>query len=279
MAALLERARTGRGQFIDVSQHEGGMNFVGGYVVEHGRSGREPERRGSRSDRHAPQGVYPCSGEGHWIYLSVRDQAEWRALCKELGAPELASEVGFDSAVGRLARHDELDDRLARYTRLRERRELMGALQARGVIAGALLDGAEVLNDPHLHARDTFEWIDVGTPPRPYPSQRALPARFDGFEPRPVGPAPRLGEHNREVLTELLGLGDHELERLQKEGIVGSEPRFALPVEQQRDIIRYPLQMWVDIGSVRWLAPDGSHGLAPDEKPGGGESEGEGEGE
>ncbi len=269
MASLLERERTGRGQFIDLSQHEGGMNFVGGHVVEHGRSGREPERRGSRSDRHAPQGVYPCSGEGHWIYLSVRGEAQWRALCEELGAEELAGEAGLGSAAGRLARHDELDERLSGYTGRRERRELMAALQARGVIAAALLDGAEVLGDPHLDARDTFEWVDVGTPPRPYPSQRALPARFSGFEPRPAGPAPRLGEHNREVLTELLGLSEAELGRLESEGIIGSEPRFALPVDEQRDLIRYPLPMWVDIGSVRWLAPDGSHGLGPDE--GGGE--------
>ena len=272
MASLLERERTGRGQFIDLSQHEGGMNFVGGHIVEHGRSGREPERRGSRSDRHAPQGVYPCSGEGHWIYLSVRGEAQWRALCEELGAEELAGEAGLGSAAGRLARHDELDERLSGYTGRRERRELMAALQARGVIAAALLDGAEVLGDPHLDARDTFEWVDVGTPPRPYPSQRALPARFSGFEPRPAGPAPRLGEHNREVLTELLGLPGAELERLESEGIIGSEPRFALPVDEQRDLIRYPLPMWVDIGSVRWLAPDGSHGLGPDE--GGGEGDG-----
>lgn len=270
MAALLERERTGRGQFIDLSQHEGGMNFVGGYVVEHGRSGREPERRGSRSDRHAPQGVYPCDGDGHWIYLSVRAEVEWRELCEELGTPALAGEAGFGSAAERLMRHDELDERIAGRTRRRERRELMAALQARGVIAAALLDGAEVLNDPHLAARDTFESIDVGTPPRPYPSQRALPARFDGFEPRPAGPAPRLGEHNREVLGDLLGLGDPELERLEAEGVIGSEPRFAIPVEQQREIIRYPLAMWVGLGSVRWLAPDGSHGLAPDEPPAGG---------
>ena len=45
----------------------------------------------------------------------------------------------------------------------------------------------------------------------------------------------------------------------------GTEPRFAIPVEQQRDAIRYPLAMWVGLGSVRWLAPDGSHGLAPGE--------------
>ena len=202
----------------------------------------------------------------------MRDEAEWHALCEELGADGLAADPGLGSAAGRLARHDELDERLAGYTGRRGRRELMAALQARGVIAAALLDGAEVLNDPHLRARDTFEWVDVGTPPRPYPSQRALPARFDGFEPRPAGPAPRLGEHNREVLGDLLGLAEPELERLEAEGIIGSEPRFALPVDEQRDLIRYPLQMWVEIGSVRWVAPDGSHGLAP------GEGRGEGGG-
>jgi crotonobetainyl-CoA:carnitine CoA-transferase CaiB-like acyl-CoA transferase len=265
MAALLERERTGRGQFIDLSQHEGGINFVGGYVVEHGRSGREPERRGSRSDRFAPQGFYPCDGDEQWLYLSLRDEPGWRALCEELGVPALCEEPGFGSAAERLARHDALDARLAERTRLREKRELMAALQERGLIAAALLDGAEVLNDPHLAVRDTFESIDVGTPPRPYPSQRALPARFDGFEPRRAGPAPRLGEHNREVLGGLLGLDESQLARLETEGVIGTEPRFAIPVEQQRDIIRYPLAMWVGLGSVRWLAPDGSHGLAPGE--------------
>ena len=265
MAALLERERTGRGQFIDLSQHEGGINFVGSYVVEHGRSGREPERRGSRSDRHAPQGFYPCDGDEQWLYLSVRDEPGWRALCEELGTPALADEPGFASAAERLARHDELDARLTERTRLRDKRELMAALQRRGVIAAALLDGAEVLNAPHLAARDTFESIDVGTPPRPYPSQRALPARFNGFEPRRAGPAPGLGQHNHEVLGGLLGLDESQLAQLEADGVIGSEPRFAIPVEEQRNIIRYPLAMWVGLGSVRWLAPDGSHGLAPDE--------------
>ncbi len=265
MAALLERERTGHGQFIDLSQHEGGINFVGGYVVEYGRSGHEPKRRGSRSDRHAPQGIYPCNGDEQWIYLSVRDEPGWHVLCEELGLDTLTVEPDFDSAAGRLKRHDDIDARLAERTRLREKHELMVALQRRGVIAAALLDGAEVLNDPHLAARNTFESINVGTPPRPYPSQRALPARFDTFEPRPAGPAPRLGEHNREVLGELLNLDESELSRLETEGVIGTEPRFAIPVEQQRDIIRYPLSMWVGLGSVRWLAPDGSHGLAPSE--------------
>ena len=251
MAALLEREQSGEGQFVDFSQHEAGMSLVGPWIVEHSRSAREPERRGNRSERDAPQGIYPCEGDDQWLYLSVRSDEEWRRCCAVLGDPALGEDERFGTSAGRLVHHDELDERLGALTALREKRALMDALQAVGVIAAAVLDGAEVLADPQLAARGAFELVALGDPPREVPSQRYLPAKFDAFTPPPAAPAARLGEHNRELLQELCGLSGGEYAALERSGVIATKPLLALPIEEMRAAVRSPLESWLAQGQVR----------------------------
>lgn len=253
-AALLEREHTGRGQHVDLSQHEAALSLVGGWIAEYARTGAVPERRGNRSGRHAPQGMYPCAGGDEWIYLSVRDEPAWAALCEVLDS-DLAEEPRFASLAGRLEEHDALDKRLAARTRQWDKHALMRALQDRGVIAAAVLDGEEVLADPHLRARGTFEAIALGDVPEGMStellSQRYVPARFDRFEIAAARPAPRLGEHNREVLQGLAAFSDEEYGALERSGVVASEPVLALPLEEMQAAVRFPVEQWVERGLAR----------------------------
>ena len=106
--------------------------------------------------------------------------------------------------LARFEHHDELDELITSWTREQDQIEAMHLLQEAGVIAAAVLNPKQVLLDPHLRERGCFDMIDqpdVGK----RPVSRQLGAKFSAFEPDSARPAPKLGEHNREVLQGLLG--------------------------------------------------------------------------
>jgi crotonobetainyl-CoA:carnitine CoA-transferase CaiB-like acyl-CoA transferase len=102
----------------------------------------------------------------------------------------------------------------------------MHLLQAHGVPAGAVLKGGEVLVDPHLEARGF--WDVVHHPEAGPYKQVSTPWRLSKSPRRPTLPAPSLGEHNRYVLGDLLGLSGAEIAALEAQGIIGTRPRDAL---------------------------------------------------
>ena len=105
--------------------------------------------------------------------------------------------------------------------------EAMHLLQGAGVTAAAVLNPKQVLLDPHLRERGYFDVVEHAGAARPVPKQ--LGARFSAFGCGARGPAPSLGEHNREVLQGLLGLSDDELAELQEAKAIGDTPEFAVP--------------------------------------------------
>ena len=218
LTALVHRARTGQGQYADLSQAECLFPLGAHGIVEQSLTGRAPARRGSRREDCCPSGAFPCAGDDAWVVVQARSREEWRALCECIGRPAWH---GFDLAE-RLGREREIEVVLAAWTRTRTPAEAMRALQAAGVPAGAAFGGADVLVDAHLGARDFWQFRErafVGRSPNPSP-----PYRF-GATPLPVAwPAPTLGQHNARVLGDLLGLTAAELEALEAATIIGTRP-------------------------------------------------------
>ena len=85
IGALSERAQTGRGRHLDVSQFECSVAMIGSLLLASTVDRAPPERIGSRSRTAAPQGCYRCAGEDQWCAISVQDDEQWRALVDELG--------------------------------------------------------------------------------------------------------------------------------------------------------------------------------------------------
>ncbi len=225
MTALRHRRRTGQGQFIDVALTEGPICQIGERVVAHSRTGERPARAGNSHPDHAPYGVYPAAGDDEWIAICVTSDAEWRALCELMDAPALASEPAYRDAAGRIARRAELDAVVAEWSRVRDAGTAASALQARGIAAGRAANNRQLLDDAHLNARGFFAEIaepDVGV--KKYPGQ---PIRMDGAPPAmPPAmpqwkPSARLGEHSRQVMTELLGMTARRANRLERAETVG----------------------------------------------------------
>ncbi len=222
MTALEARRATGRGQAVDLAHLEALTTFAAGPVLDYQLNGRVPSRTGNRHPTAAPHSFYACRGEDQWVAIAVYGDEEWRRLVRALGGPAWAQDPRFANELGRWKHQDELDRQIAAWTAGQEKREVMRILQEAGVAAGAALDARDLSQDPHLAARALYQQIDrpyVGTKPYPRP-----PYLVDGEPLRWSGPAPTVGEHNRQVLQELLGLTGAELARLERDRIIGTAP-------------------------------------------------------
>jgi crotonobetainyl-CoA:carnitine CoA-transferase CaiB-like acyl-CoA transferase len=255
LLALHYRRCTGRGQFIDLSQHEAAIPLIGHALMDFVMNNRQQPRRGNRDLVAAPQGCYRCRGDDDWLVISVTNDSQWLRFAEAIGHPEWAQDERFADVLSRHRHHDELDALIETWTQEQDHIEAMHLLQRAGVTAAAVLNPKEVLLDPHLRERGAFDLEDVpGAGKRPVP--RVLGARFSRFDAGARGPAPKLGEHNREVLQGLLGLSEEEVTRLEEEGVIGTEPVLAWPLPIARQFVVQPLVSFKQIGAVLDMEPD-----------------------
>ena len=220
LTALRYQARTGEGQFVDLSQVEALFPLAIHGVLHYAVTGENPPRTGNRSPHHSPHGVYPCKGEEQWLLIQVFDEVQWQALRQLVGE----SLAGFTSLKDRLTRREELDRLLSAWTSSQEAEALMIRLQAAGVPAAAALRARQLLDDPHLSQRGFWQWLDrpvVGRQPNP-----SAPYCVDGRRIPVHTPAPTLGQHNAEVLGGIAGVDTETLEDLERRGIIGAKPRM-----------------------------------------------------
>jgi crotonobetainyl-CoA:carnitine CoA-transferase CaiB-like acyl-CoA transferase len=221
LMALWHRRQTGEGQHIDMSQVETGMVLAGVPMLDAQVNGRAYEPVGNRSrwPSVAPHGIYPCYGEDRWIAIAVERDEEWPRLCEVLGARELAGEPRFRSVGGRLEARDEIDERISARTRLREARELADELQRCGVVAGVCQTIEDRMErDDQLAARGFY-------PRSPHPEFgdhrfEGFPMQFSRARWRVDRGAPLVGEHTRQVLRDLLGYAEAEIEAMAAEAAI-----------------------------------------------------------
>ena len=241
MAALVHRANTGEGQFIDVSQSETLTSTIPEAMMDFTVNGRTQGRIGNEHPSISPHGCYPCAGEDSWIAISAATDEQWLSLCSAMHKDEWAEDVRFEDAATRVKNRTDVDSVLSAATGSWDAHQLMRCLQDVGVAAGAVLNGKQLLFDPHLKARGFYETVEhddnTGMPPLPYSSR---PWKFSRTPGGPHTAAPTLGRHNRLVLAEHLGLSNDAISRLEESGVVGQRPsnvtppRF-LPLDEQLD--------------------------------------------
>lgn len=220
-SALLHRKRTGRGQYIDFSQVEGGITCLTENILAYTATGEVLQRMGNRSRHVAPHGVYRCAPKGddddRWLALVVHDDHDWQVLRREMGDPSWAGAPHFASNAGRLEHVEELERRLESWTREQEAEALAERLVAAGLDAAPVWNFAELLDDPQLNYRRHFRSVDhpvIGSHLCEVPAMRFTRAR-EALE----RPAPRLGEHTEHVCRELLGLSAGEYAELRQAGV------------------------------------------------------------
>jgi benzylsuccinate CoA-transferase BbsF subunit len=213
LAAIHHRRRTGEGAYVDLSMLEATVALLPDALLRHGLDvgGRGPG--GNEDGESAPGGCFRCAGDDAWLALAVRDDAEWAALCEEMGRPALATE--WPDAAARRAAKPALNDLVADWLVDQDADAAERRLLARGIPAARTRHFGDVITDEQLVARGLFPEIADGK--RTF----ALPWRdATGWRGR-LDPAPELGSSNDYVFGALLGLDAAERDRLTADRVIG----------------------------------------------------------
>jgi crotonobetainyl-CoA:carnitine CoA-transferase CaiB-like acyl-CoA transferase len=212
LAALLHRARTGRGQCIDLSQWETSMAVLPEAILEWTMNGHQPPRDGNRDPHMAPHGVFPAAGEDRWVAVAVEDDAAWARLVNAIGRPELAGDPRYATVIGRKRHEDALEALLAEWTRARSPEEVTATLQAAGVPAFTAATNRDLAEDPHLAARGFF--VELEHPEVGARKHVGVPWRMSESDCRVRRPAPCLGADTDAVLRDVCGYSAPEIAAL-----------------------------------------------------------------
>ena len=214
LLALIHRSRTGRGQWLDVSQFESLSSLletlpldlsVNGSAAVSTRTGNRLAHGGG-----APHGAYRCLGEDRWVAITVFTDEEWRAFVDVMGKPQWAEDQRFATCDDRERNADALDAGVESWTAEHTAEDVMRRLQAAGVAAGVVQTGADLSRDPQLQGRGFFRRVpDHQGELRTIESAPYKLSRTPGAVTRG---APAFAADMTYVLRELLGMSDDEVD-------------------------------------------------------------------
>jgi crotonobetainyl-CoA:carnitine CoA-transferase CaiB-like acyl-CoA transferase len=217
LAALLHRARTGQGQYIDLSQWETSMAVLPEAIMRYTMSGTAPERDGNRDPHMAPHGVFKAAGEDErWIAIAVEDDAGFARLTALMGQPELAENPRFATLVARKQHEDELEALVAAWTAGQDADALAARLQEAGIAAFISARNRDLAEDAHLRERGfpvTLEHPEVGAM-----MHLGVPWRMSASDARVRRAAPCLGQDTDQVLRDVCGYGADEIAAMRAAG-------------------------------------------------------------
>jgi crotonobetainyl-CoA:carnitine CoA-transferase CaiB-like acyl-CoA transferase len=224
LGALYRRARTGEGEHLQVAMQDAMFQYIRGAFATQTRTGEAAKRAGAGSvlSRNPPMGIYPCKGDGPndyvYVYTSRANPEHWRRLLSVIGHEELIGDPRYDSPDARREREIEVNAMVTEWTRKHDKHDAMRIIGAAGIPAGAVLDTAELLNDPNFEQRGIVQTVQhpkLGAYKMP-----TFPVRFGG-RPPPLRSAPLLGEHTDAVLGTWLGLGVDDIGTLRNQNVIG----------------------------------------------------------
>jgi formyl-CoA transferase len=193
------------------------MNLVRVSLRDHQRFGKPVGRSGNQLGPGVPGTIYRChpGGPNDYVFIFAQQQM-WDPLLRAIGREDLVGDARYNSANARLERVAEVNAFIEAWTLQRSKFEVMKILADAGVPCGACQDTGEVLNDPHLRARNMI--VEVEHPVRGKYLSAGNPVRLSASDV-PQAAAPLLGQHNLEVLREL-GYRDAEIAALKEDGVI-----------------------------------------------------------
>ncbi|MDO8615843.1 MAG: CoA transferase [Dehalococcoidia bacterium] len=229
LAALYYRQRTGKGQYIDMSQWESTMAVIGDGIMHYTMNGEHPERNGNRVPEMAPHGVFRCAPaatlpgypeDDRWVSIACGSDAEWRAFCGVMGRAEMADDPRFRTLAGRKTSEDALEEIVAAWTITRDPFEVMELCQAAGVAAFPPQSNRELAEDPHLNARGFFVEKPHADPEVGVRKHAGMPWRMSDTPCEVWRAAPVMGQDNDYVFGELLGMSSQQVAELTERQVI-----------------------------------------------------------
>jgi crotonobetainyl-CoA:carnitine CoA-transferase CaiB-like acyl-CoA transferase len=186
-------------------------------VAAQDRLGLTRHREGNRLANSAPLDNY-ATADGKFVCIVAGSDANFGRLCAAMDRPDLLADPRWSTLAQRAAASDEINDIVADWAAARTAEQIEAVCIAHDVPVGTAYDAAEILADPHMAARGDLVMVDdpIAGPHR----QQAPFPRLDGVRPSPPTPAPSLGQHNREVWCDLVGVTSDEFDALRTGGII-----------------------------------------------------------
>lgn len=224
LAAYTQRLKTGRGQLVDTSLFEAALQQTYWHAASYFATGESPGPLGSAHILTAPYQAFEAS-DG-WLNIGGANQANWERIASVLGHPEWRDDPRFATNTARLRHLPALVEAMNAVLRTRTRGEWIAILDAAGVPAGPVHSLGEALEHPQTRARGMV--VDVMHPDAGSTRGIGSPIHLSHATPPAPRPAPRLGEHTREVLREA-GFADADIDALLAQGVVAGATATAAP--------------------------------------------------
>jgi CoA:oxalate CoA-transferase len=210
LAALADRAVTGRGAQVDVAMFDAQIALLENAVARHLNAGDKPKRLGSRHPLIAPFQAFPTKDET--IVICVDTEAQWKRFCEAIGRGDLIGNPLFPDGNARARHHAQLEPQLISALSARTGAEWLSIFEAAEVPAGPINDIPAVVTDPQVAARGMVRRSGE----RAFVKQ---PIVFSTYSEIPDRPAPALGEHTQAMLAEC-GYSTEEISAMRAEGVI-----------------------------------------------------------
>lgn len=221
LAALHERERTGQGQMVDMSMLDCQVTVMENAIMRYFVTGEVPGPLGTRHPSATPFQAFPTADGYLVVALGFGEENQWNLLCAILGLPELIDDERFDTGPKRTANHALLEPILEEAFRKRTTREWLAELEAVGIPCGPINRVPDVVEDPQVRHRNMI--VPVTHPVAGTIPIANSPFKLSRSEAGIKGPPPDFGQHTRDVLRELLGMSDEEIDQLVTAEVVYTE--------------------------------------------------------
>lgn len=219
LTALFERERTGHGRLVEIAMLDVAMHTVASQLEWVYDKQQAPPRVGNQQGSFmlAPYNAYPTQDGGMLVLLCLTEP-HWKNLTVAMQREDLATDERFRSNARRLHNRDALDAIVGAWCASLTRDEAADRLRIARVPSAPVRDVREALHRPHLHERGALEWFEHASLGRIALPQS--PLRLHGAPHAHAARNPNLGEHNREIYGEWLGLGAEEIAALAADGVI-----------------------------------------------------------
>ena len=217
LAALRQRDRTGDAQRVEVSMQDAVLNLMRIRMIDTFNTGKAAKRSGNRL-WDGPRLIYPCypGGPNDYIALVLAGDS-WDTLLAVSGRSELIGDERYATEEARLDNLEEVEEIVSEWTSTRDKYELMNELGDLGIACGAVQDTSEILHDRQLIERSMV--VEMDDPSRGSYKMIGCPIKLSSLDVV-IKPPPLLGEHSREILSQILGMDNTTLEKLEREGVI-----------------------------------------------------------
>jgi benzylsuccinate CoA-transferase BbsF subunit len=216
--ALIQRKKSGFGQWIDSAQQEIGASLLGPKYLEYTVNKREPKPEGNRSLIAAPYGPYQCKGDDRWCVIAIYAEDEWQRFARLLEKSGLRADAKFSTHLQRVRNKEELDKWVTSWTLQLDAYEVMETLQNIGVCAAVVQDVEDQFKRDKQYAATGF-LVNLTEPEAGDIVTENVPLRLSETPGKVRGVAPLMGEHTHEIARNLLGLTDAEIKKLDEEKV------------------------------------------------------------